>query len=290
MSNTDAWNHAVTRMGQHGLRPDAPETEALLRIMVRVSFADGEVQREEVEVLARLLPGRTPEALTSWVKATAAMPWDVQHVASMLKTEDSRWMALRFAARMAWGDTFLDPDERLVLEELAAAFALPDGAVARALREVGGIPPAHATAEAMRTILDSVPWKAAQFADGAVASPDLVRALPKDVTLVRRGGVDRSEVLGIYVEGLVGRFAEGAAFLKWDDIVGLSHGTGLGAGLRIHDADGNVWSLLDRRLAGFSSFLERLYRREQSGGEAPVVVRRDVSPLEDIDLSDIMVD
>jgi hypothetical protein len=176
---------------------------------------------------------------------------------------------------MAWRDEDLAAEERAFLQDLATALQLPEGALDRVLREMTGPPAERLSIENLRGLLSTMPWGAADFAEGDVQSTDLTPHVPEGALPVARVGVDQSEVIGIYNKGVVARFLEGAAFLPWHRIVGCARGKGLESSVRIHTDDGRIWSLVDARLSGIALFFDRLYRPDdpEPTDRAPVITR-----------------
>lgn len=247
-------DHRTVHQGQ-----DAEQ--ALLELLVHMASSDGVIDDTEIEMLEGVLEGRVASDVRAFIGRVAAEELDLDDLASRLVTEDQRWTALRYAARMAHRDDTLDDSERTFLDDLAGALALDTDAVERVLREDATRTRERFDPEELRTMLEAISWGAADFADGGVASGDLVPHVPDDATPVLRVGVDQAEVLGFYAEGLVGRFLEGAAWIPWPSIVGFSRGTGLDASVRIHTDTGAVHSLVDPRLAGIQTLFDRMYRK-----------------------------
>jgi hypothetical protein len=103
-----------------------------------------------------------------------------------------------------------------------------------------------------------VHWDAVQLASGALCSEDLVAVTPATTEVVARVGLERVEVMGLCTDGLVARFQEGAAFLAWSELVTYTRERGLGPALKLHTEDGRSWALVDQRLSGVSTLLDRL--------------------------------
>jgi len=242
----------------------APEDRALLVLLVHVAFSDGEVQDDEVAFLLQVLPDRDPEELRAWVAAVAQEgPLDYQALAQALPRMEQRWKALRFGARMAWKDGTLHPRERELLTTLAEQLELPQGALQSVLDEMaarveGGIAPTR-----LVEVLTSVDWDAVQLASGKLSSQDLIDAAPEGSELVARVGLDQVEVLGLYREGLVGRFLEGTRFLRWEEVVTYTRVPTFGASVQLHTEDGRSWTLVDTRLRGLALLLDRLTNKQR---------------------------
>lgn len=255
------------------IRPGRPSDDALLGLLVRMAGSDGHVDDEEMELLHGVLGG-TESEVQAYIRRVQAEPLDLDAVTAALDTDDRRWMTLRFLARMASRDERLATAERALLDDLAEAFALPAGSVDRALAEANGPPADRLDAASLRAIVAAIGWDAALTDSGPVASADLVAVLPAGAHPVLRVGVDQIEVLGLYEEGLVGRFLEGAAFLPWRSIVGCSPGQGLESSVRVFTEDGRIWSVVDSRLGALTLIVDRLHRGPRpSKGARPVISR-----------------
>jgi hypothetical protein len=257
------------------IRPGSPSDDALITLLVWMATSDGHLDDDELEMLDAVL-GLGLDATRAHVFAIRREPLHLDALAAALDTDDRRWTTLRFAARMAGKDRSVAPAERKLLDELAAAFALGAGAVDRALSEIDGPPRDRLDAEVLRQIITSLAWDAAIFADGPVESEDLLPAVPAGATPVLRIGVDQTEVLGVYVEGLVGRFLEGPAFLTWSEIVACHGGIGLESSVRLITESGRIWSVVDSRLAGVARLIDRLHRPDPAPPR-PVLVQRVVA-------------
>jgi hypothetical protein len=124
--------------------------------------------------------------------------------------------------------------------------------------------------------LKSLDWDAVQLAAGELSSADLLDALPDEqLHLVARVGVDSVEVMGLFEEGLVGRFAEGAAFVYWRHLVTYTRVPVFGASVQLHDEHGNTWTLVDTRLRGVGMLLDRLFEVERpEPTKRPIVIEQ----------------
>ncbi len=260
--------------------PGRPADDALLELLVHMASQDRVFEESEIAMLQRVVPSWTDGRVRAYLGEVAGRPLDLERIAGALDAPDQAWTALRYAARMAARDDHMDPTERVFLDTLAEALALPRGAVDQVLHELTRREVRRMDPGALREAVGRYDWGAADFADGPVQSRDLVPYVPEGATGVMRVGVDQAEVLGLYDEGLVGRFLEGPSFLPWSEIVGCSRGSGLESSVRIHTEDGRVWSIVDTRLAGIQMLLDRLYRVEPtaSSGNAPVILGPVVSP------------
>lgn len=243
--------------GSGTLDPNRPADAALLALLATMAVTDASVDEAELGFLLRILPGRDREALVAWAReAGGEHRPSPETVAAAVHAPDERWRALRFVARMAWKDGSVAPEEEAMLDALATAFELPSGAVARVLREMR--PVAAIDAHRIKEVLDEVRWSAAQFAEGALVSPDLIGVLPPGADVVVRVGLDMVELVGLCTTGVVARFQEGPAFVPWADLVAASRGAGLGEALRLHLEDGTSYGLVDSRLTGLALVIDRL--------------------------------
>lgn len=254
-------SHAGSR-----IKPGDPADDALLELLVHIACSDGVVDDTEIALLEAVLPGWSQERLRTFIDEVTAKPLDLDDLASHLETDDQRWNALRFAARMAHRDETIEDEEQGFLDRLASALGLPADAVDRVHRENATGRLERLDPILLRRLIDAYPWEAADFADGGVMSADLVPMVPEGATPIVRVGVDAAEVMGIYDMGLVARFLEGPAFLRWRSIVTTSRGAGLESSVRIHTDDGRIWSLVDARMSGIQLILDRLYRPASEGG------------------------
>ena len=272
MTRVQEYFRLLENRPRHAITPGRPEDDAMLALMVYVAFSDGVVDDSEIRFLQRVLPGRNADALRAWVGQVVAKPLDIQAVAEALPSADSRWKGLRFAARMAWKDGRVAKQERKLLMELSTAMDLPAGAVDRVVREMTVLRNDKVRKERLTEILRSIGWGAVQFADGALCSPDLISSVPTTATSVIRVGLDTVEVMAFYEEGFVARFREGPAFLYWTDVVAWTHGSGLGEPIQLHTEDGRIWTLVDRRVNGICTVLDRLLNVEDDEDDDTVTL------------------
>ncbi|MEO0600401.1 MAG: TerB family tellurite resistance protein [Myxococcota bacterium] len=240
-----------------------PSDEALLTLLVSMAYSDGTVHPDELAFLAKLRPDLgDAAAVEAWARATAR-PLDVAELTRAIADPDDQWRALRFAARMAWKDGELAVEERQELDTLARVLALPDGAVDRVLREMQPDDGQRFTADRiLRTLMD-VHWDAVQLASGALVSEDLHAAMPSTAEVVARVGLEKVEVMALLTEGVVARFQEGPAFLRWADLVTYTRERGLGEALKLHTEDGRQFTLVDQRLSGIATLLDRLLSEDE---------------------------
>lgn len=240
------------------LDPRRPADAALLTLLASMAVSDGTVHPDELAFLTKLRPDLADTgAVEEWARSEAR-PLDVAELTRAISDPDDQWKALRFAARMAWKDGELAVEERRELDTLARVLALPDGAVERVLHEMQPDDGQRFTADRiLRTLMD-VHWDAVQLASGALVSEDLHATLPASSDVVARVGLEKVEVMALCTEGIVARFQEGPAFLRWGDIVTYTRERGLGAALRLHTEDGRHFTLVDQRLSGIATLLDRL--------------------------------
>lgn len=251
-------HHNLELMAGSAIDPRRPADDALLTLLVSMAFSDGTVHPDELAFLCKLRPDLPDAAAVEAWARSSARPLDVQHLTEAITDPDDQWKALRFAARMAWKDGELAVEEQRDLETLANALALPDGAVDRVLLEMSPDNGRRFTADRiLRTLMD-VHWDAVQLASGALISEDLHAALPPGAEVVARVGLEKVEVMALCTEGVVARFQEGAAFLRWRDLVTYTRERGLGEALRLHTEDGRQFTLVDQRLSGIATLLDRL--------------------------------
>ncbi len=246
------------------LRPGNPADDALLRLLAHMVVSDGVVHAGELGFLAKLLPHLTGEALEAWAREHGAEGIDPTELGQQITDPDMQWKCLRYVARMAWKDGELAGEERELLEALAAAMRMPAGAVDRVLSEMRPDDGTRYTQERILKALVEIRWDAVQLASGDLVSEDLIAVLPEGTEVVARVGLDRVEVLGIATTGIVARFHEGAAFLKWTDIVTYTRTFGLGASVTLHTEDGRAYTLVDTRLSGIAILLDRLLGSDEA--------------------------
>lgn len=283
MSRIDAALYLLETPEGRSLHPGDPASDAILELLVRMASSDGHLDARELDMLQGMLPDLGDFDLRAFVDRVNRTALDLPRIAEALPDDDHRWTALRFCARMAGKDEVVDAHEDRFLADLAHALDLPDGALERVRREIGGLPTHDLTAERLAELVEQLQWAAVDLAPGAVQSGDLMPRVPDGATAVYRVGVDAAEVIGLYVEGVVGRFLEGCAFLPWRSLVGHSRSSGLAAGLCLHTEDGRAWTLVDRRLAGLGLLLDRLHGPEapRASLAAPTILKLDPSSDEE---------
>ena len=253
------------------LVPGRPADDALLGLLASMACSDGEVHSNELSFLAKLRPDLSASELESWAREHAK-PVDPAAIASVVTAPDDQWKTLRFAARMAWKDGELAPEERDLLDGLAAAMHMPDMAVSRVLREMAPDTGERFQPDRLLRMVMDIRWDAVQLAGGALVSEDLTSVLPAGNDVVARVGLDKVEVMALCTGGLVARFQQGAAFIGWSELVTYTRSFGLGASVELHTEDGRNYSLVDSRLSGIGPLLDRLLEsREERQSEAPKV-------------------
>lgn len=240
------------------LVPGRPGDDALLRVLAHMVVSDGVVHEGELGFLARVRPDLEGDALEQWAREAGSGELDVAAVAGEIHDPDHQWKCLRFTARMAWKDGDLADEERQLLDDLAAAMGMPGGAVDRVLAEMSPDDGTRYTKERILKCLTDIHWDSVQLASGDLVSNDLAANLPAGAEVVARIGLDRVEVMGLCLQGVVGRFQNGSAFLGWGDIVTYTRAFGLGASVTLHTEDGRSYPLVDHRLSGMGLFLDRL--------------------------------
>jgi len=253
------------------LVPGRPADDALLGLLASMACSDGDVHSNELQFLAKLRPDLAGDALEAWA-LEHAQPIDPSAVAAHITEPDDQWKTLRFAARMAWKDGELAPEERDLLEGLATAMALPELAVSRVLREMAPDSGERFQPDRLLRMVMDIHWDAVQLAGGALVSDDLQSVLPEGNDVVARVGLDKVEVMALCTGGVVARFQQGAAFIGWSELVTYTRSFGLGASISLHTEDGRNYSLVDSRLSGIGPLLDRLLEsREDRLSEAPKV-------------------
>ena len=251
-----------------------PADDALIALLAAVAFSDGSVDDHELAFLLRLFPGRDPDALREWATTAGKAPLDLRALADALPSDEERWTGLRFAARMAWKDGVLAEEEMDLLADLARGLGLPDGALNRVVAETVGQSLRPPDVTRVRDCLAQVKWKAVLQDDQPCSGP-LSKIVPEGATGIARIGLEQVETLGFYDKGLAGRFREGLAFLPWSDIVAYSRVPMLGASVVVRTESGHKWTLVDGRLTGLVSFLDRLFGVEEAPRRTePPVIRQ----------------
>ncbi len=248
------------------LRPGRPRDDAIFALLALVAHCDGTLADEELEMMQAVLPGRSIPALRQWIGHVGTSSLDFEAIRSALDTDDRRWIALQYCARMATRDHHLHERELALLHRIARELELPAGAVARVLQQRRAQDAGRYDRAVLLQALRKGPWGAARIVPGAIASADLKACVPEGSVPVARVGVDRTEVMGLYEEGVVARFLEGTDFLHWHHIVGCSHGSGLAASLKIHTDDGRTRHLADARLSGLRMLIEGMHAQEDATG------------------------
>lgn len=272
MTHVDQFLGIAEGIGSDFIQRGNPADDALLCLLVQVAFSDGVLDEEELDFLRKVLPGVEDTELRQWVEIEASKTVDFEALATSLPTVDERWKCLRFAACMAWKDQVLADEERSLLDSMASAFKLPAGAVERTLADTA--PARRQLSE--RDILEALKalnWNAVQLVGGELVSPDLQELIPADADFVARVGLDDVEVMAFYQQGLVARFLQGAAFVKWSELVTYSRSFGLGSSVELHTENGRSWTLVDSRLSGLCMLLERLFGEDRKAPGLPPSIR-----------------
>lgn len=267
----DTLDLAATAVVSSVLTPGEPAADAILHLLAHMANSDGVLHDGEMEFLATILPGRSPDSLRAWVADVGAEPPLMDEVAQAIHDDDMRWTCLRFTARMAWKDGELQEEERTFLASLAGTLGLPNFAVDRVLREMEPSSSRFTTARIIE-VMQAVKWNAVQIASGPIASGDLAAVAPPGEQCVCRVGVDKVEVMGLYEGGLSARFLEGPCYLAWSELVSYSRDFGLGSSVRLLTEGGVAFTLVDSRLTGLCLVLDLLLGGdERPQGEAPKV-------------------
>lgn len=251
-----------------------PADDALIALLAATAFSDGDVDDNELAFLLRLFPGRDPDALRQWAIEAGDADLDMEALCQALPTDEERWTGLRFAARMAWKDGVLADEEMELLAALVRGLGLPDGALDRIVAETIGQSLRPVDPTRIRECLDTVKWKAV-LKDYNPLSGVLSRVVPGGARGLGRIGLEQVETLGFYDTGLAGRFREGMAFLQWTDIVAYSRVPMLGASVVLRTESGHKWTLVDGRLTGLITFLDRLFQvaEDPRPSSAPIITQ-----------------
>ncbi len=273
MPRVDDYLDLVDDPARRALTPGDPADDALLALLAHVAFSDRELDPGELAFLGRVLPGREEADIRDWVRGAGSRPLDLQQVAGALPTVEERWKGLRFAVRMAWKDGVVQDEERTLLQKLVWALELPEGALDRVIDEVQAQVQGQVTADKLSRALQRTPWGAVQLADGGCRQK-LKLTTPEGWSGVARVGLERHEVIGFYVEGLVAQFLEGPVALRWSDIVAYTRVPTLGAAVQLHTEDGRTLTLVDHRLRGLVALLDRLFREPGKATVPPPAVRQ----------------
>ena len=266
MTRVDDYLNLVDDPSRRRLTPGHPADDALIALLAHVAFSDGVVDDQELGFLQRVLPDRDRAALKTWAISAGSQPLSLEAVARALPTVEERWKGLFFASRMAWKDGEVQPQERTLLDRLADALELPEGAVDRVLDTLQGRAHGRLHRDRILNELERFKWDAVQLAGGNLAS-DLVEVVPDGLVPVARIGLDKVEVAAIFEEGVAGRFLEGNAFLRWDDLVTYTRVPVLGASVQFHTESGRTWTLVDHRMRGLGTLVDRLFREDREERE-----------------------
>ncbi len=268
MARVDEYLDLVDDPSRQSLVPGDPADDALLALLAHVAFSDGHIDAAELGFLAKVLPGRAPAELELWANQAGSRPLDLEQVASALPGVADRWKGLRFAVRMAWRDGELHTEELALLQRLVWALELPEGALSRIIDEVRSVAEQPVTRKHLAKALHSTPWASVQLADGGCRD-NLKGVAPEHWEGVARLGLEMVEVMGFYVQGVVGGFLEGSVALTWGEIVAYTRMPTLGAAVQLHTDSGRTLTLVDHRMRGLVPFFDRLYGPEERAKTSP---------------------
>ncbi len=235
-----------------------PVDKALRLLFVQVACSDGVVQEAEFSVLERLLPDMSAGEVLEWVADAASTPPDFQALATVVPGDADRRAVIEFAVRVAWADRHLAARERTLLARLTSDLGLPEAVLDETLARIIGRGRAVGPGE-VTTALGSMSWKVPADAELALPS-DISAVVPAAERLVARLVVDGVAQVALFTGGFAARFAEGPAFVPWDDIRHYTRVPTLGAAVAVSDHDGHNFSLNDPRLREVAVLLDRLYR------------------------------
>lgn len=247
---------------------------ALVSLLSHIAAVHGGVDDDELAFLSRLVPDQDPDALREKAASVADEPLDLAGLRKAWPSVEDRYAGLSFAVRMAWKDGDVQDEERELLEQLRVGLELPEGAVDREVQAMAG-QGGGASAGDLLSIVQSITWHAVELEDEAPESAAL-NALAGNAAGIARVLVDDQEVMGLYDSGVVAPFREGLTMLRWADIVTYSRVPTVAASIVLRTEDGATWTLVDRRLAGLSLVLDRLFAKDapaKKPGSAPVVVQ-----------------
>lgn len=233
-----------------------PHDAVLQGLLVHLAYSDGIVQGDEFALLRHVRPDLSDADLMAWANDVAAQGFDMASLAEALDTPEARWSGLRFAARMACLDGDVAGEERVELERLAEALALPPTAVIEAVAEVVATVKADTArvADALRHMF----WDSL-VPEREDLESDLAAVVPEGATLVCRVLLrDDTEVAGLFQEGLVARFDDGPAFVAWSAIEAYTRVPVPGAAFHL-TADDTTHSIGDPRLRDLGKLLDAVY-------------------------------
>lgn len=259
MSRVDEYLQLIDDPDHPPLAPGDPADRALLSLLVHLAWSDGVVEGDEFALLQRVRPDLDAGDLMHWADQTAAAPLDLDALARAAPTPDERWGALRLAARMVCLDGEVADEEVDQLQEIATHLGLADDAARRAVDEVvarGGEVSREQALDALRHMF----WDVLVPSREPLVGP-LAGVVPADARPVCSIALDDQEVAGLFLEGLVGRFDDGPAFVRWSDIATYTRVPVPGAGFHLRTRDGRHLSMTDPRLRDIGALLDFLHGR-----------------------------
>jgi uncharacterized tellurite resistance protein B-like protein len=242
------------------------DDDPLLGLLVHLAFSDEVLQEDELALLERVRPGRSPAELVEWCLEVSAEPFDFAALTAALPTVEERWTAMRLAARMICMDGDLDDLELKDLSRLADAFEMDGDAVRTVVREViaeAGTPhPDHL----MRSLAGMF-WEDLVPEHGGVTS-ELALVVPDGAEPICTMNFGEIEVAGLYMEGLAAHFESGADFVPWESVERYTRVPVPGAALHLRLEDGSTRSVADPRLRDLAQLLDRIYGIEAVEADA----------------------
>ena len=110
--------------------PDAPSIQIsdaggalILRMLVYMFFADGELADKELALIQRLV-GEDDESLRANITELNKIPMDWNKLAATYPDEKDRHDIITLAEHAYWGDDRVEPGEMDVLDKLAEVFGI----------------------------------------------------------------------------------------------------------------------------------------------------------------------
>ncbi len=260
MARVDEFLALVDDPAHPPLEPGHPADGPLLSLLVHLAFSDGVVQGDEFALLQRVRPDLDPSALMGWANEVATQDLDLDAVVATATDEPSRWNTLRFAARMVVLDGDLAEEEISSLQDIAERLQLPRHSGRKVVSEVvarGG----PVDEDQVRDSLRHMFWDVLIPSRDELES-DLVGVVPEGVEHVCSIALDDEEVAGLFVEGLAGRFDNGPAFVRWEQITGYTRVPVPGAAFHLRTRDARDLSMSDPRLRDVGALLDFIYGRK----------------------------
>jgi hypothetical protein len=257
MARVDQFLQIIDDPSLPALSDRHPHDEVLLGLLVHLATSDGVVHGDEFALLRHVRPGLDEGELLAWVSERSAEPFEPSTLALVLTTPEERWSGLRFAARMVCLDGDVADEERAELVRIAAELQLPDTAVQTVIDEV--VATVVATPARVADALRHMLWDSLVPERDELDS-DLASVVPQGAELVCRVVLkaDDTEVAGLLQEGLVARFDDGPAFVRWVDIRAYTRVPVPGAAFHLHTAAGKH-SVTDPRLGELGRLLDAVY-------------------------------